>query len=32
MPPYEVFKLTPSRFYVPAIEDGVNIRYEVRMD
>lgn len=32
MPPYEVFKLTPSRFFVPAIENGVNIRYEVEMD
>lgn len=32
MPPYEVYLLTPSRFYVPAIEDGVNTRYEVEMD
>lgn len=31
MPPYEVYMLTPSRFYVPAIEDGVNTRYEVEM-
>ena len=32
MPPYEVFMLTPNRFYVPALEDGVNTRYEVHMD
>lgn len=32
MPPYEVFKITTSRFYVPAIENGVNTRYEVEMD
>ena len=31
MPPYEVYKLTPTRFFVPAIENGVNIRYEVDM-
>jgi hypothetical protein len=29
MPPYEVYVFTPSRFFVPAIEDGVNTRYEV---
>lgn len=32
MPPYEVYKVTPDRFYVPAIEDGVNTRYEVEVD
>jgi len=32
MPPYEVYKITPTRFYVPAIENGVNVRYEVEMD
>ncbi len=32
MPPYQVFMITPSRFYVPAIENGVNTRYEVEMD
>jgi nitroimidazol reductase NimA-like FMN-containing flavoprotein (pyridoxamine 5'-phosphate oxidase superfamily) len=32
MPPYEVYKITPTRFYVPAIENGVNTRYEVEMD
>ena len=32
MPPYEVYKLEPERFYVPAIENGVNTRYEVEMD
>lgn len=32
MPPYEVYKVTPNRFYVPAIQDGVNTRYEVDMD
>lgn len=31
MPPYEVFKITPTRFFVPRIEDGVNVRYEVDM-
>ncbi|MDX1646915.1 MAG: pyridoxamine 5'-phosphate oxidase family protein [Longimicrobiales bacterium] len=30
MPPYEVFKVTPRRFYVPKIENGVNIRMEAR--
>jgi nitroimidazol reductase NimA-like FMN-containing flavoprotein (pyridoxamine 5'-phosphate oxidase superfamily) len=32
MPPYEVYMVTPERFYVPAIEDGINIRYEVDVD
>ena len=32
MPPYEVYVFKPDRFYVPAIEDGVNTRYEVAMD
>lgn len=31
MPPYEVFKLTPRRVYVPSIDDGVNTRHEVEM-
>jgi len=31
MPAYEVYKITPNRFYVPAIENGVNTRYEVEM-
>jgi nitroimidazol reductase NimA-like FMN-containing flavoprotein (pyridoxamine 5'-phosphate oxidase superfamily) len=31
MPPYEVFKITPTHFYVPRIENGVNLRYEVDM-
>lgn len=31
MPPYEVFKVTPTRFFVPRIENGVNTRYEVEM-
>lgn len=31
MPPYEVFKVTPNRFFVPRIENGVNVRYEVEM-
>ena len=31
MPPYEVFKITPRRFYVPKIEDGVNVRHEIDM-
>ncbi len=31
MPPYEVFKITPHRFYVPRIENGVNVRQEVEM-
>lgn len=29
MPPYAVFKIQPQRFYVPKIEDGVNVRAEV---
>ncbi len=32
MPPYQVFMVTPTRFYVPAIENGVNVRYEVGVD
>jgi uncharacterized protein YhbP (UPF0306 family) len=31
MPPYEIYVFTPDRFYVPAIENGVNVRYEVTM-
>ena len=30
MPPYAVFRIQPNRFYIPKIEDGVNIRTEVR--
>lgn len=29
MPPYSVFKIEPQRFYLPRIEDGVNVRVEV---
>lgn len=29
MPPYSVFRLAPSVFYVPKIENGVNIRVAV---
>ncbi len=32
MPPHEVFKVTPNRFYVPGIENGMNIRYEIDMN
>lgn len=31
MPPYSVFKIEPNRFYIPKIENGVNIRVEVTM-
>jgi len=31
MPPYEVFKIEPRRFFVPRIENGVNVRVEVAM-
>ncbi len=31
MPPYAVFKIHPHRFYVPKIENGVNIRVEIDM-
>ena len=31
IPPYAVFKVVPHRFFVPRIENGVNIRYEVDM-
>lgn len=31
MPPYAVYKITPTRFYVPRIEDGINVRSEVSM-
>lgn len=30
MPPYAVFQIQPHRFYLPKIEDGVNVRTEVR--
>lgn len=29
MPPYAVFQIRPHRFYLPKIEDGVNVRTEV---
>jgi uncharacterized protein YhbP (UPF0306 family) len=29
MPPYSVFKIEPRRFYLPKIQDGVNVRTEV---
>ena len=29
MPPYAVFQIRPQKFFLPAIEDGVNIRTEV---
>ena len=32
MPPYAVFTIHTRRFYVPKIENGVNIRVEVNMD
>jgi uncharacterized protein YhbP (UPF0306 family) len=31
IPPYAVFKIVPHRFYVPRVENGLNIRYEVDM-
>lgn len=31
MPPYEVFRITPRRVYVPALRDGVNVRKEVEI-
>jgi uncharacterized protein YhbP (UPF0306 family) len=31
IPPYAVFRIVPRRFYVPRIENGLNIRYEVDM-
>ena len=30
MPPYGVFKIEPRRFFLPTIENGVNMRSEVR--
>jgi len=32
MPPYSVFKIEPERFYVPKLENGVNVRTEVSME
>lgn len=29
MPPYAVFQIRPHRFYLPRIEDGVNVRTEI---
>ena len=31
MPPYSVFKIEPEQFFVPKLENGVNIRTEVSM-
>lgn len=31
MPPYSVFRVVPSAFYLPKLVDGVNQRVEVRM-
>ena len=31
IPPYAVFKIVPHRVYVPRIENGMNVRYEVDM-
>ena len=31
IPPYAVFKIVPHRFYVPRVENGLNIRYEIDM-
>lgn len=32
MPPYAVFRIVPSRFYLPKLRDGINERVEVDMD
>ncbi len=29
VPPYAAFKVVPQRVYVPRVENGINIRYEV---
>lgn len=29
MPPYAVYRITPERFFIPRIEDGVNLREQV---
>jgi uncharacterized protein YhbP (UPF0306 family) len=31
IPPYAVFKIVPHRFYVPRVENGLNIRHEIEM-
>lgn len=31
MPPYQVFRATPTTFYLPRVVDGVNERVEVEM-
>ena len=31
MPPYQVFKVTPSVFYLPKVVNGINQRVEVQM-
>ena len=31
MPPYEVFQLVPTTFYLPKIDEGVNVRVQVDM-
>ncbi len=31
MPPYSVFRIVPSAFYLPKVVDGINRRVEVRM-
>lgn len=32
MPPYAVFKIRANQFYVPRIDDGVNVRVEVDIE
>lgn len=32
MPPYSVFRIEPERFYVPRLDNGVNVRTEVSME
>ena len=31
MPPYEVYQLVPTAFYLPKVEEGVNVRVQVEM-
>ena len=32
MPPYAVYRITPQRWFIPVIEEGINSRIEVAFD
>ena len=32
LPPYAAYRITPQRWYLPVVKDGVNVRIDVGMD